>query len=366
MLRRILALVFKELASLWRDPKTRAVLIVPPLVQVILFANAATYDVSHAPLAVWNEDDGVQAVELVRRFAGSPAFDVIAVPDNPAAAAALIDTKRAAAVLHIGQDFSARVLAGRPAAMQLLLDARRSNTALLLTGYAGDIVQRYALGLAPGAPPPIAVTVRDWFNPTLEPTWFILPGLVAVLSLIVSMLVAALALARERELGTFEQMLVTPLRPGEILIGKAVPAVIVGLFEAQIIIVVAVLVYRVPFVGSLALLEAALFVYIWAGVGMGLAISAFAATQQQAMLGVFIYAAPAIMLSGFAAPIENMPRAAELLSRLDPVRYMLVVARGVFLQDMPVAVAVHSVWPMALIACVLMAVARLAVRRAVA
>jgi ABC-2 type transport system permease protein len=364
MWRRVLALILKELASLWKDPKTRAVLLAPPLVQVFIFSYAATFEVHDVPLAIWNEDNGAVSAEMVRRFAASPAFRIAAVPDHLEAAAALLDAKDVAAVLHVPQDFSARVLAGQAASVQLLLDARRSNTALLINGYAATIVQGFALERQSVRVPPLSLEVRDWFNPTLDAQWFILPGLVAVLSLLISMLVSSLSLARERELGTFEQLLVTPLRPLEIMIGKAVPAVIVGLLEAHVVIAAALLWFRLPFAGNLLLLEVALLVYMLAGVGVGLAISSFARTQQQAILGVFVYASPAIVLSGFAAPVENMPQAVEWLSRLDPVRWMLVVSRGVFLQDMPAWVALQAIWPMAVIAAVLLAAATLSVRRA--
>jgi len=366
MLRRVFALILKELATLWQDSKTRTVLLIPPLVQVLIFAHAASFDVSHAPLALWNEDRGAQAADLSRRFADSPAFRVVAVADNPAEAAALIDSRRVAAVLHIPQNFSADVLAGRMARAQLLVDGRRSNTALLISGYAQAIAGRFAADMNPARAPPVAVETRDWFNPTLDPQWFILPGLVAVLSLLMSMLVASLSLARERELGTFEQLLATPLRPGEILCGKAIPAMIVGVLEANIVVVAAVAGFGVPFVGSLWLLQGALVLYMLAGAGVGLAISAVTSTQQQAMLGVFIFASPAVILSGFAAPVENMPQAVEWLSRIDPVRYMLVIARGVFLQAMPLDIALRSVWPMLVIGAVAMGVAWVAVRRAVA
>ena len=180
-----------------------------------------------------------------------------------------------------------------------------------------------------------------------------------------SLLISALSLARERELGTFEQLLVTPLRPAEILIGKALPGIIVGLINANIVIAAALLWFRLPFRGNLALLEAMLLLYTMAGVGIGLVLSSFARTQQQAMLGVFVFASPMIVLSGYAAPIENMPPLAELVSRADPVRYMLVIARGLFLQDMPLAVVLGQAWPMALIAAVMLTVAGFAVRRAV-
>ena len=365
MLARILALVLKELASLWKDPKTRFILVIPPLLQVMIFSHAVTYDVTGAALAVWNEDRGSIAGELVRRFAGSPGFTLVAAPDGPAQAGALIDAKDAVAVLHIPARFSADVLSGRGAVVQLLVDARRSNTALLVQGYAATIVAQYAAERS-GLKPPIVIDTRDWFNPTLEPTWFVLPALVAMLSLLIGMMVAALSLARERELGTFEQMLVTPLRPAEIMVGKALPAMLVGVFEAHIVIFAAVLWFHMPFIGSPVLLEAALLVYLLAGVGIGLAISSVAQTQQQAILGVFLYASPAIVLSGFAAPIENMPVAVQWLSLIDPVRWMLVVSRGVLLQGMQWDLAFAAIWPMALIGLATLTIAALMVRRAVA
>ena len=232
------------------------------------------------------------------------------------------------------------MLAGRIAQVQFLLDARRSNSALMAQGYAASIVALRAgsasvQAAAGGADPRLV-------HPTLESTWFILPGLVCILSMIMALLISALSLARERELGTFEQLLVTPLRPAEILIGKALPGIIVGLIDANIVIAAALLWFRLPFRGNLALLEAMLLLYTLAGVGIGLVLSSFARTQQQAMLGVFVFASPMIVLSGYAAPVENMPPLAELISRADPIRYMLVIARGLFLQDMPLGVVLSQ------------------------
>ena len=364
MWQRILALILKELAGLWKDPKTRFIILVPPVVQVVLFAYAATYDVTHVPLGIWTEDAGAQSAELIRRFAGSPAFHVVASFQAPAQAQAAIDAKDVAAVVHLPQNFSADVLARRTAPVQLLVDARRSNTALMVQGYAADIVATYAQNIQPGGTP-IVVMARDWFNPTLESTWFILPGLVCVLSLIMTLLIGSLALARERELGTLEQLLVTPLRPAEILFGKALPGIVVGLIDANIVIVASLLWFGLPFRGNAVVLEVMLVLYMISGVGIGLALSSFVRTQQQGMLGVFVVASPMIVISGFAAPIENMPPVVEWASRLDPVRYMLVASRGLFLEDMPLHVVLQQAWPMALIALVMLVVAAFAVRRAV-
>lgn len=364
MLRRILALVGKEMGWLWADRKTRLVILIPPLVQVILFAYAATYEVTQVPLGIWNEDGGVESAALVRRFAGSPAFHPALAVQSPAELAAAIDSRRAAAVLHIPQDFSANILAHRTAAVQLVLDTRRSNTALMVEGYAGAIVAAFAQDLHPAAQAPVTLTVRDWFNPTLESQWFILPGLVAVLSMMMAMLVSALSLARERELGTFEQLLVTPLRPTELLVGKALPGMIVGLIDANLVVAAALLWFRIPFLGSVAVLQGMLLLHLLAGVGVGLVVSSITRTQQQAMLGVFVIASPMLVLSGYAAPVENMPPIVELLSRADPIRWTLVITRGLFLQDMPLAVVLQYAWPLAAIAAVAFAVAGLAVRRA--
>jgi ABC-2 type transport system permease protein len=363
MLRRVFALIMKELSGLWKDPKTRMVILVPPLVQVVLFAYSATYDVTNVPLGVWNEDAGAQSAELVRRFAASPAFHVVASFASPVQARDAIDAKQVAAVLHIPQDFSADVLANEMAQAQFLLDARRSNSALMAQSYAGSIVDTYAQDLHPGRSPLVVLT-RDWFNPTLESTWFILPGLVCILSMIMALMISALSLARERELGTFEQLLVTPLRPAEILVGKALPGIIVGMIDANLVIAAALLWFWLPFRGDALLMEAMLVLYTLAGVGIGLVLSSFVRTQQQAMLGVFVFASPMIVLSGYAAPVENMPPLAELISRTDPVRYMLVIARGLFLQDMPLGVVLSQAWPMALIAVVTLTAAGFAVRRA--
>lgn len=361
-----MALILKELTSLWSDRKTRYVLLIPPLVQVFIFANAANYDVTHVPLGIWNEDAGAQSAELVRRFAFSPAFTPAAAVDDPQAAQKALESKAVAAVLHVPQNFSADVLAGRRAEIQLLIDGRRSNSALMVANYAAEIAGQYQADLHPRQHAPTDIEVRDLFNPALDSKWFILPGLVVILSIMMTMMVSALSLARERELGTFEQMLVTPLRPAEIMLGKAVPALIVGVLEANIVLAAALILFGLPFAGNLPVLEMTLLVFSLAGVGLGLAISAFTHTQQQAILGVFVYASPAIAISGYASPAENMPPLLQWLSFADPIRYMLIISRGMFLQNLPLPVVLQQAWPMAVIAVLTLALASWVVRRAIA
>jgi ABC-2 type transport system permease protein len=365
MLARTIALIIKELISLWADKKTRFVMLIPPLIQVIVFANAANYDVWHVPLSVWNEDLGTQSAEYIRGFSYSPAFATAPDVFSPAQAQEVLESKTAAAVLHIPQTFSADMLAGRPSHVQLLIDARRSNTALLIGNYAAEITETYSHSLHPGIPPPVDIELTNLLNPELESQWFILPGLVAILALIMATLVSSLSLAREKELGTYEQMLVTPLRPAEIMLGKAVPSLIVGLVEGNIVLLAALILFQLPFKGNLLVLELCLAIFSLAGVGVGLAISAFTRTQQQAILGVFVFVAPAVMISGYATPVENMPPAMQLLSLLDPIRYMLVIARGMFLETLPASVVFAQSWPMALIAAVTLIGATFMVRRSI-
>jgi ABC-2 type transport system permease protein len=250
--------------------------------------------------------------------------------------------------------------------VELLIDARRSNTALLVADYAAEITAAYAAREAGQGAGPVDIELTDLLNPTLASRWFILPGLVVILSIIMTTMVSALSLAREKELGTFEQMLVTPLRPFEIMVGKAIPSLIVGLLEANIVLAAALLLFRLPFKGDLPLFELCLVAFSLAGVAVGLAISAFTRTQQQAILGVFIYAAPAIVMSGYASPVENMPPALQLVSLADPIRYMMVISRGMFLESLPASVVWAQSWPMLLIAGLLLAAATRVVRRSIA
>lgn len=353
---RIWALVVKEFLAIWKDRRSRLVLVVPPIIQTLVFAYAATYDVTAVPLGLWIEDGGGRASELVQRFADSSAFHPAASFARPQDVADAITEQKVVAVLHIGQNFSADLAAGRPAEAQLVIDGRRSNTALIVQSYAAAIVAAYdaAHSAAPGH---VAVELRAWFNPTLESRWFILPGLVVALSIVATMLITALSLARERELGTFEQLLVTPLRPLEILVGKTVPGLVIGFVEANLIIAVAVFWFGVPFVGQLALMHLSLLLFLLSAIGIGLAISAVAQTQQQAILGVFLFLAPAIVLSGFATPIANMPQWCQWLTLINPIRYMLVLSRGLFLRDLAFAQVWPELWPMTVIGLVAMAFA---------
>jgi len=352
---RILALSIKELLAVLKDRRSRIVLVVPPILQLLVFGYAATFDLNDIPVAVYNEDRSAPSRDLIARVVGSPHFHLLTRIDNDAQITPLIDDLDVLVVLRLGQRFSADLYRGRPARVQLIIDGRNSNTALLVQGYLRSIVQEFNLDWARRhgqPPPPATVEVRSWFNSNLESRWFIVPGIVGLLSLVITTIVTALSVAREREAGTFDQLLVTPLRPVEILIGKSVPGIVIGLFEGSFILLMAVVWFEVPLNGSLGALYIGMFLFILSGVGIGLMISSLALTQQQGMLGAFLFMVPAVILSGFATPIENMPTVVQWITYVDPLRYFLIVLRGVFLEGNTASMLIHYYWPMAVIAIV--------------
>jgi ABC-2 type transport system permease protein len=360
MWQRIIALMKKEFLSLLKDRKSRFVIIGPPIIQLLVFGYAATFDLTNVPYAVYDEDHGAAARELVARFHGSPNFREVARLQREGEIAPLIDAAQALVVLHLGPRFSSDLLLGRPAALQVIVDGRDSNTALLALNYVRSIVTEFNqtwLAERGEAAPPAHLQTRAWFNPNLESRWFIVPGIIGLLTLVVTMLVTALSVAREREQGTFDQLLVTPMRPVEILIGKALPGLIIGLVEATVVILLAVLWFEIPLRGQLLTLYTGVLLFLLSAIGVGLMISSLAVTQQQGLLGAFLFLVPAIILSGFATPIANMPAVVQTLTLINPMRYFMVILRGVFLEGTPFHLLVNQFWPMALIGVIALALA---------
>jgi ABC-2 type transport system permease protein len=356
MLTRLIALVVKELLGLWRDRQTRLILLVSPVLQLLVFSFAATQEVRNVDLAVLNQDWGLPARELVARFEGSPTFTRVRHLQSASEIAPEIDSQSVMAVLYIGADFSRHVAAGDQAKVQLILDGRRSNAAQILQGYSLSIVDGFNRDLAPEhAPRPASVVVaRVWFNPNLAPLWSSVPGLFALLTTTVGIMVSVLTVARERELGTFDQLLVSPLGAVDILLGKTLAALAITLTTSTMLLLVSVFILGVPFEGSALLLYAGMVVFLMAIVGIGLFISSLASTQQQAVVGSFVFMAPAYLLSGFATPVQNMPDWLQWLAEADPVRHFVVISKGLFLKNVPVDIVLNHLWPLALIAAVTM------------
>ncbi len=357
---RILALIIKEFLALFRDKKSRMAVIVPPILQLLIFGYAATFDLEHARLAVFNEDPGAVSRELIGRFQGSVGFQLVGYLQSDSEIGPLIDSKGALLVLHVDRLCSARLAQGESCPVQVIIDGRNSNTAMLALNYVRSIISDFNQEYAEqslGVKLPARLNIRAWFNPNLESRWFIVPGIIALLAMIVTLVVTALSVAREREAGTFDQLLVTPLRPWEILIGKAMPGLIVGVGEASLIILVTVYWFRIPLVGSLVTLYPALIIYVLSIIGVGLMISSFSTTLQQALLGAFLFIVPAVTLSGFSTPIANMPHFMQMLTYLDPMRYFLTIVRRVFLEGAGLEYFWHELWPMSIIAVITLSMA---------
>lgn len=360
MWQRIFALLRKELAALFNDRRGRVVLVVPPLVQLLVFGYAATFDLKDIPYALYDESRGAAARDLEAAFAGSPAFRRVAVLEAEEEIAPLVDARKVLMVIHVGPRFEADLLAGRSASLQVIVDGRNSNTAMTALNYVRAVVDdfnRNWMAAHGQQGPPARLETRAWFNPNLESRWFFIPGIIGMLTLLVTLLVTAMTVAREREQGTFDQLLVTPLRPGEILLGKALPGFLIGTVEATAILLIATLWFHVPLLGSLPALYCGLALFLLSAVGAGLLISSLAVTQQQALLGAFLFMVPAVILSGFATPIANMPQTVQTLTLINPLRYFLVILRKVFLEGAGFDVLLHQLWPMALIGVVSMALA---------
>lgn len=353
MLGRIIALLIKEIQAVWKDKKSRVMLIIPPIFQLFVFAWAATLDVKNVPIGILNLDNGQPSFELIQRFYGSPVFSKIIHLNSDQEIQPFIDNERGLMVLHFDEQFSRNLMARKPADVQIILDGRKSNTTQILLGYASNIISQYNndFALQAGLTPTISVlTPRNWFNPNLLYYWYNVPCLLGVLSMVTSIMVTALSVARERELGTFDQLLVSPMQPLEILIGKALPAIFIGLAEGTLVILVGVFIFQVPFTGSITVLYFSLLIFIISIVGIGLFISSLCATQQQAILGSFVFISPAVSLSGFATPVENMPVWLQYATLVNPLRFFLVVAKGSFLKAMPADLVFNNTWPMAIIA----------------
>ena len=352
-LNRIKTLIIKELFAVWRDKNSRIVLIVPPLIQLFVFSFAATLEVKNISLAVLNNDTGKQSYDLVQRFEGSKTFKKIYYVSSPFQLRRLIDSRRVIGGIHIDDTFSKNILNGEGASIQFIFDGRRSNSAQITAGYCSRIVGQYVSDLQKeeGALIQIPKVIEvNWFNPNLDYIWYTAPCLLAILTLVVGILITALSVAREKELGTFDQLLVSPMRSWEVIFGKAAATLIVGVLEGTLIISAVVFLFQIPLRGSLFLLYIALILYLLAVIGIGLFISVIVKTQQQAALGSFVFTVPGITLSGFATPIENMPEWLQVVTVINPIKYFMIIIKGTFIKGLPAEIVLQNILPMLVIA----------------
>lgn len=353
MLERILHMLKKEWIQLFRDPKMWPVIFVMPVVQILIFGYAATTDVRHVRTAVFDLDNSVQSRELAARFERSGYFNITHRVADEEEGRALIDRGEVVMLIRMNKGLAERLSSGRTAQVQVIVDGTDSNTARIVLGYSARIASQYSNLLlltrlqhqaSPQEQPTFELRSRAWFNENLESRDYYVPGVIAILVMVSTLMLTSMAVVREREIGTMEQIIVTPIRPMEFILGKSVPFAIVGLFEVLIITLVGVLWFEVPIRGSLWLLFGSSCLYLMVSVGAGLLISTISKTQQQALMTTFFFNFPAILLSGFMFPVANMPTAVQYLTYLNPLRYFLVILRGVFLKG----VGLDILWPQVL------------------
>ncbi|MHC1479953.1 ABC transporter permease [Frateuria aurantia] len=325
------ALIRKELLALVKDPSSRAILFVPALMQALLFGYGATYDLTDAPYAVLDQSHSQASIDLLSRLDGTGVFKRVANLTSPGQIAKVIDDGAALLVISIPSDFQQRLAGSQSAALQVILDGRNSSTAGTASAYVGSIVASYNAMLGSGAQG-VSIERRAWFNPNLESRWNMMPGLIGALSMLQTLLLSALSVAREREQGTFDQLLVTPLTPMQILMGKAVPAILIGLMQSTIIFLIIRFWFHIPMNGSVLSLYLGLVTFTVASVGIGLSISALSLTMQQAMLYTFLLIMPLTLLSGLLTPVKNMPEVLQIVTYANPLRYGLSIVRGVYLE----------------------------------
>jgi len=345
---RLLVLIRKELIELRRDPRLFGLVVGAPILQLVILGYAATTDIKNVPIVVADADRSTASRDLIARFDASPNFSVVAVVASTDEIDGFIERRDAWMALAIPAQFGARLHAGQPQTLQVVADGSDSNSATVALGYTSRLLADYAQHLVaaiPGAPPlrpALDPRVRVWFNPRLESRDFMIPGVLALLLLILTSNLASMAIVREREFGTLEQLNVTPLRRWELIAGKLLPFAAVALVEAVLVIGVTELWFQVPLRGSLALLLLLTLLYMVCTLALGLFVSTISATEQQAMMTtVFFFLMPMVYLSGFIFPIENMPRVIRALTYVIPLRYYLVILRGIFLKGIGLSV----LWP---------------------
>ena len=343
-MRRVLHLVRKELLELRQDPRLFGIVILAPILQLTVLGYAATTDVKDVPMLVVDADRSTESRALLARFQASDNFKIVGTADSTEQIDQWLDRGQAWMALSIPPDYGRRVRAGRPVSLQIIADGTDANSTNVAMGYARALVAGYAQDLLPPqmSTPPVSLELRLWFNPQLESRDFMIPGIFALLLLIVTTTLSAMAIVREKEVGTLEQLNVTPLARWQLIVGKLVPYGFIGIIDVVLVLFVALYWFEVPMRGSILLLFGITLVYLLSTLGLGLFISSISNTQQQAMLtSTFGFLMPMTYLSGFVFPIENMPAWIQPVTYLIPVRYFLVIVRGIFLKG----VGLETLWP---------------------
>lgn len=352
MLARMRQMIVKEFIQVLRDKRTRFILIIPPMIQMLVFGYAANYEIHHVPTVVLDYDHSQESRELISRFQSSPYFQVEPQAENSRQISSLIEMGKATVGIEIDAGFAQALRKGQAAPLQVIVDATNSNSALLAAGYVSQIALRFAQDvqrdriyrIAPqlvAVMPTVQLAPRPWYNPNLLSRWFFVPGIIGSLTLVLVITLTSFGVVREREIGTLEQIMVTPIRPAEFILSKTLPFFLIGLLDVSLIALVGSLWFQVPFRGHIAVLFAGAVLFLLCMLGIGLLISTISATQQQAMVTSFFFMMPAVTFSGFGFPISTMPHWMQLMTYANPLRYFLIVLRGTYLKG----VGMEILWP---------------------
>jgi len=372
MFERAKSILIKEFKQIFRDPRMKTVIFITPLIQIILFGYAANKDITYIPTAVYDKDNTKESRELLHRFTYSKYF----VPErfifSDQEQNEVLNRGKVNVVIHIDRGFGRNLNAGKDASIQLAFDGTDSNTAMIVMGYANTIVSNYQYDLLQEQAEVYGwsksagnVDLRDraWFNGNLISRNYYLPGVIATIVTMMSLLLSAMAIVKEKEIGTMEQLIVSPIRPIELIIGKLLPFGVIALIQITLITALGVLWFHIPLRGNLLLLLFATCIYLFTTLGIGLAISTISATQQEAMMSVFLFYMPTVLLSGFAYPIANMPQVIQWFTFFNPLRYFLVVIRSIFLKGVGMEVLWAQLIPLFIMGMIVIASSTLKFRR---
>jgi ABC-2 type transport system permease protein len=361
MWERIKHMLIKEFIQIFRDPRMKGVIFLMPIIQLLVFGYAVTTDVKHIATLVHDLDNSIASRELVSRFAKSGYFNVVEYTDREDRVRELLDRGKVGAVLRMNKGFEDDLRAGRTSQLQVIVDGTDSNTAGIVLGYSSKIAGQFSTELLTqrilrssgplGRTGRVVVETRAWFNENLESRNFYVPGVIAIIVMLITLMLTSMAVVREKEIGTMEQIMVTPITSAEFILGKTVPFALIGFADVILITLIGVFWFEVPIRGNLGLLFVATALYLLTTLSIGLFISTVSQTQQQAMMSTFFFYLPAVLLSGFMFPIANMPHVVQWLTYLNPLRYFLVVIRGIFLKGVGLDVLWSQMLALAVMGC---------------
>lgn len=359
---RVLGLIKKEFLTIFKDPKSRALIIFPPIIQLLIFANAITLEVNNIDITVLDYSNSYYSRELISKFYQSRRFRKVKFATDKKELKNEIDLKNSQLGLIIQNDFSKNINALKPSEILIIADGRQTNSASIASSYANTIISNYSDELEKRfniyQKSLINLEVRNWFNPNIEYKWFLTVSLIVLLSLVLSLLLSALSIAREKELETFNQLMVAPYSKDEILFGKTIPPLITAFISSIIITLIIAIFFKVPFSGSIILYLVSSMVSLFSIVGIGLFISALCYTQQQAIIGVFAFQMPAVLLSGFVSPIEDMPKFFQFISLFNPIRYYMLIIKGIYFKNMDFLTVFENLIPLIIIGFLTLSLAR--------